>query len=79
MFADNVASNWRNMIKESVQYPFEDIQFIDYPELDEFGYKNQPKLDRNQLFVYVDFIKPGKHSYVVNYENTLIEPRPPTP
>ena len=33
-----------------------------------------PELYFNELFVYCDFIKPGKHSYIVSYEKNLIEP-----
>jgi hypothetical protein len=35
-----------------------------------------PELDYNQLYVYVNFIKPGKHQYIVSYENKIIEEKP---
>jgi len=39
-----------------------------------------PELDFNQLFVFADFIKPGKQQYFVTYSNSFEEPPPePTP
>lgn len=39
-----------------------------------------PELDYNQLFVFADYIKPGKQQYFVTYSNTYEEPPPePTP
>jgi len=35
-----------------------------------------PEVEYNQLFVHCDFIKPGKHQYIVTYENTIIEEEP---
>lgn len=49
------------------------------PEHDEFSYNILPELDFNQLFVYVDFIKPGKQQYFVNYQNAFVEPAPVLP
>ena len=45
---------------------------IDMPESYHYTPSNPPKLDRNQLFVYCDFIKPGKHQYIVSYENDIV-------
>ena len=49
------------------------------PEDEEFNYNVAPELDFNQLFVYVDFIKPGKQQYFVNYYNEFSEPVPELP
>lgn len=38
-----------------------------------------PDLDYNRLYVYCDFVKPGKHQYLVTYKNELIEPNPKKP
>ena len=49
------------------------------PEDEEFNYNVAPELDFNQLFVYIDFIKPGKQQYFVNYHNEFAEPPPVLP
>lgn len=49
------------------------------PEEEEFNYGQAPELNYNQLFCYVDFIKPGRHQYFVNYHNTFEEPAPVLP
>lgn len=41
---------------------------VNYPEPEHYSESRPPELDFNQLYVYVDFVKPGKHSYIVNYE-----------
>ena len=35
-----------------------------------------PDLDYDRLYVYCDFIKPGKHQYLVSYKNRIVEQRP---
>ena len=47
---------------------------INWPEPTHYTELRPPELKFNQLFVYVDFIKPGKHSYIVSYEKNHIEP-----
>ena len=49
------------------------------PPNERFNQSNPPEIDKNQLFVYIDFIKPGKHEYLVSYEHVLVEPPPPPP
>jgi hypothetical protein len=49
------------------------------PEDEEFNYNVCPELNYNQLFCYVDFVKPGKHQYFVNYHNEFEEPAPVLP
>lgn len=34
-----------------------------------------PDLFFDQLYVYCDYVKPGKHTYLVHYHNILVEPR----
>ena len=50
---------------------------INFPSEDSFTDQNPPELSFNQLFVYADFIKPGKHQYIVSYENDIIQQPPP--
>ena len=41
---------------------------------------DSPEISFNQLFVYADYIRPGKQQYFVTYSNTFREPSPePTP
>ena len=47
-------------------------QFINYPDYN----SKKPHLDYNRLYVYCDFIKPGKHQYLVQHEAKLVEPEP---
>lgn len=49
---------------------------IGYPEDEQYGHNQPPEIDYNQLFVYASFVKPGKHQYIVSYENTAVEPTP---
>ena len=39
----------------------------------------KPRLDYNRLYVYCDFVKPGKHQYLVTHEDSIVEPEPPKP
>ena len=55
-----------------------DTQFVNYPD-EVMMDRQKPQLTHNRLFVYCDFIKPGKHHYLVSYETTLVEPEPAVP
>ena len=78
-YSDKVKRNWRNKLFDLSAYGSKadgGTQFINDPDIDDFGSRNPPELTFNQLFVYIDFIKPGKHSYIVSYQNLVEEPRP---
>jgi hypothetical protein len=50
---------------------------INYPDIAMMNHK-PPDLDYDRLYVYCDFIKPGKHQYLVTYKNRIVE-QPPGP
>lgn len=75
-YVDAVKVKWRSIIRRKAPYRGDDAQFIDFPPDDKFNLNKPPELDYDQLFVYVDFVKPGKHHYVVTYENSHVEPAP---
>lgn len=68
--------NWRKVLKNNLPYGENNTQYIDFPDDTIFDAKNPPHLYHNQLFVYCDFIKPGKHEYIVTYENNIKESKP---
>ena len=53
---------------------------INYPDIAMMNHK-PPDLDYDRLYVYCDFVKPGKHQYLVTYKNRIVEqpPVPPVP
>ena len=63
-------------MERSPPYLEDDLQIIDFPKHTDYGPRNPPEINYNQLFVYADFIKPGKHQYIVTYENQITEPKP---
>ena len=42
---------------------------INYPDDKVFTPAKPPEITFNQLYVYADFVKPGKNQYIVTYEN----------
>lgn len=78
-YSDLVKTTWRRVLAENVPYSDEDTQYIEFPPDDLYTAYKPPEINFDQLFVYVDFIKPGKHQYLVTYKNTLVEPEPPKP
>jgi len=66
-------------LKHESQYGEEGTQMINWPEPTHYTELRPPELTYNQLFVYVDFIKPGKHSYIVSYEKNHVEPEKEEP
>ncbi len=75
-FYNQIKYNWRKVLKNDLPYGESGTQYINFPELNLFDSKNPPHLDHNQLFVYCDFVKPGKHEYIVTYENNIKETKP---
>ena len=75
----SVKSGWRDIIAKNIQYPGDQTQMIDYPEEHLYTPKNPPNLESNRLFVYADFLKPGKHQYIVSYNNNVEESKPLPP
>ena len=65
-----------NIIRHKASYRGDDSQLINFPpdewQNDKFNLNKPPELDYNQLFVYVDFFKPGKLHFVVTYENSHV-------
>jgi len=61
-------------LKHESQYGEDGTQMINWPDSTHYTELRPPELRYNQLFVYVDFIKPGKHSYIVSYEKNHVEP-----
>lgn len=49
------------------------------PDEHRFDKNCPPEINFNQLFVFADIIKPGKHEYIVSYENLIIEKEPVVP
>lgn len=72
-YTDEVMTQLDSILEE--HRPYKDAQCIDYPALAD---ASASRLSQNpcKLFVYCDFIKPGKHSYLVNYERQLLAPDP---
>ena len=54
--------------------PYKDAQYFNYPPLAAFA-SGSPR-NPSKMFVYCDFIRPGKHSYLVTYERKFLEPDP---
>lgn len=77
-YHDSIKNSWRRIVRKQSQYKDTDAQYVDMPPDDEYSYNDVPEIDFHQLFVYVDFIKPGRQQYFVTYQNTFQEP-PPTP
>ena len=61
-----IKDKWRSVLKNHTQYPGDGTQYVAYPDPDDY-LNRPPELDYDQLYVYCDFIKPGKHSYIVSY------------
>jgi len=78
--AEHIKDKWRRIVQDKAQYKGNAIQHVDFPDDGQYLNDEMPELDYNQLFVYADFIKPGKQQYFVTYSNTFEEPPPePTP
>ena len=76
-FANEVKGSFRSILKNSL--PYENAQMINYPDKDMLNNK-EPNFNYDRLFVYCDFIKPGKHQYLVSYRSKIVElPPPPIP
>lgn len=67
---DEVKSEIFSTLRNFSPYPGDKTQYVSKPQNLE---TNCPEIDFNRLFVYVDFIKPGKHQYVVSYKNQISE------
>jgi len=71
---DNIKEKWRQIIKEKAPYGKNGTQLISYPKEEEYTAEKPPELDFNKLYVYCDFISPGRHSYMVSYESVMQAP-----
>lgn len=77
-YAAGMKQTWRKVLERNLQYPEEQTLVLNKPDRAKFEHSNPPEIDFNQLFVYADFIKPGKHEYLITYDNVLVEPAPIT-
>jgi hypothetical protein len=77
-YSDQIKSRWRQILRSKSQYDGVSAQYIDMPSPDQFTASNPPDIKFNQLFVYADFVRPGKHEYVVSYESKVVQ-APPRP
>lgn len=75
-YSNQIKTRWRHILESSTQYANDGTQKIDMPPSYEYGKSSPPDIDFNQLFVYADFIKPGKHQYVVTFENQIVQKEP---
>ena len=73
-FANEVKGSFRSIMKNSL--PYENAQMINYPDKTMLNNK-EPNLSYDRLFVYCDFVKPGKHQYLVSYKSKIVELPPP--
>ena len=71
-----VKNQWKRMLKKLTPYKNDGTQWVNFPDELMFTTASPPEVDYNQLFVYCDFIKPGKHQYIVTYENMVVEDEP---
>ena len=53
---------------------YKDAQFFNYPPL--LAFASGRARNPCKMFVYCDFIRPGRHSYLVTYERKFLEPDP---
>lgn len=55
--------------------PYKDAQLFNQPSLSNTVSRRGPR-NPCKIFVYCDFIRPGRHSYLVTYERRILEPDP---
>ena len=72
-YSNLIKKRWRSVVEKHQPYNEDETQIINFPPEERFTASNPPELSFNQLFVYADFIKPGKHQYIITYENDIIQ------